>query len=67
VQLAGTFASLGDASNALVEGSAVLSDLQNITSPRTLNELRAVRAIAHEGKHKEFCMLFDRAAEKVTA
>ena len=44
---------------------AVLAD--GVTSPRTLNNLRPVRAIAQQLKDEDFCTRFDSVSEALTA
>lgn len=59
-QLAAALAARGDAAEAISEGLAVLPALEGqVTSPRTVAELRPVRQAAQNRKNDEFCDRYD--------
>lgn len=67
-QLASALAAEGDASPALTEARAVLPVLADgVRSVRALNELRLVRAVAHQVNDEEFCASFDTVEAALTA
>lgn len=66
-RLAATLALEGDTSSALDEARAVLAVLADgVKSPRTLNKLRPVRAVAQQVKDEDFCARFDSVSEALT-
>jgi transcriptional regulator with XRE-family HTH domain len=67
-QLALALAQTGDVTAAVHEGMAVLPALaQGVTSVRTLNYLRPIRAAADRSAAEEFCARFDMVAQQFTA
>jgi transcriptional regulator with XRE-family HTH domain len=68
-RLVGALIAEGDDRQALAEGVALLPFLDDghITSRRTFNELRSLRAIGDDLGADEFCMGFDAAEQKLAA
>lgn len=66
-RLAGALLDDGDRSEAIAQGLAVLPDLgDQLTSARTLIELRPVRAAALDASADDFVELFDSAARSLS-
>lgn len=67
-QLAAALAQSGDVTAAVSEGIIVLPALaEGVTSIRTLNHLRPVRAVAERFAAEEFCARFDAVAQQLGA